>query len=87
MFILTDGTFFIRRHDIDKYEAVLDKESATEFSYKQAKSLISNKKAKLRWIKQYHMVNVTNGKKINNNYKNKCEKPTSLGVGWIACIC
>ena len=33
------------------------------------------------------MVNVTNGKKINNNYKNKCEKPTSLGEGWIACIC
>lgn len=43
MFILADGVFFIRKHDIDRYEAVLDKEIATEFSYKQAKSLINNK--------------------------------------------
>lgn len=71
MFILADGVFFIRKHDIDRYEAVLDKEIATEFSYKQAKSLINNKKAKLRWIKEYRMVNIVNGKILNNNYQGK----------------
>lgn len=58
MYLLTDGKNYVMRNPMDamKYISTTSPVMATQFTYKEARTLIQNKKAATRWIKQYHMV-------------------------------
>lgn len=64
MFILTDGKNYVMENpmQIGQYISTTYPIQAKEFTYKQARSLLQNKKKSLGWIKQFHMVNKETGK-------------------------
>lgn len=72
MFILTDGKNYVMENPIKvgQYISTTSPIQATEFTYKQARNLLQNKKKSLSWIKPYHMVNQETGEKSNNGLKN-----------------
>lgn len=68
MFILTDGKNYVMENpmQIGQYISTTSPIQAKEFTYKQARSLLQNKKKSLSWIKQFHMVNKETGKVETN---------------------
>lgn len=63
MFILSDGKNYVMENPMQagQYISTTSPIQAKEFTYKQARSLLQNKKKSLSWIKSYHMVNQKNG--------------------------
>lgn len=72
MFILTDGKHYVmeNKYKVGEYLPTTSPVFAKEFTYKQAKNLLQNKKKGLSWIKSYHMINQETGEKSNNSLKN-----------------
>lgn len=72
-YILTDGKNYVIQNPLrpGKYMASTSPVDAMHFTYKQAKSLLTNKKSSTRWINAYHMVECETGTtcKLNKNYK------------------
>ena len=64
MFILTDGKNYVMENPMKagQYISTTSPIQAKEFTYKQARSLLQNKKKPLSWIKSFHMVNKDSGK-------------------------
>lgn len=60
MFILTDGKNYVMENlmKIGEYISTTSPVQAKEFTYKQTRSLLQNKKKSLSWIKLYHMVKI-----------------------------
>ena len=64
MFILTDGKNYVMENPmkVGEYISTTSPIQAKEFTYKQARTLLQNKKKSLSWIKLFHMVNKDSGK-------------------------
>lgn len=73
MFILTDGKNYVMRNPInpDKYMSTTSSVKAEQFTYKQARSLVRNKKAALKWIKSYRIVDIESGKEESSSISNE----------------
>ena len=73
MFILTDGKNYVMENpmQIGQYISTTSPIQAKEFTYKQARSLLQNKKKSLSCIKQFRMVNQETGQAydLSSNYK------------------
>ena len=73
MFILTDGQNYVMENPmkIGQYISTTSPIQAKEFTYKQARALLQNKKKSLSWIKSFHMVDRETGQDtdISLNYK------------------
>lgn len=73
MFILTDGKNYVMENPIQvgQYISTTSPIQAKEFTYKQARSLLQNKKKSLSWIKQFRMMNKETGQpcELSKNYK------------------
>lgn len=73
MFILTDGKNYVMENPMQQgtYLSTTSPVQAKEFSYKQARSLLQNKKKSLYWVKGFHMVNQETGQvcEMSSNYK------------------
>ena len=73
MFILTDGKNYVMENpmQIGQYISTTSPIQAKEFTYKQARSLLQNKKKSLSWIKQFRMVKQETGQAydLSSNYK------------------
>lgn len=63
MFILTDGKNYVMENPmkVGEYISTTSPIQAKEFTWKQARSLLHNKKKSLSWIKSYHMINQETG--------------------------
>ena len=63
MFILTDGKNYVMENPmkVGEYISTTSPIQAKEFTYKQARTLLQNKKKSLSWIKLFHMVNKDSG--------------------------
>lgn len=63
MFILTDGKNYVMENPMQQgvYLSTTSPIQAKEFTYKQARSLLQNKKKSLSWVKSFHMVNQETG--------------------------
>lgn len=63
MFILTDGKNYVMENPMKQgvYISTTSPIQAKQFTYKQARSLLQNKKKSVSWIKSYHMVNQESG--------------------------
>lgn len=63
MFNLTDGKNYVMENPIQsgQYISTTSSIQAKKFTYKQARSLLQNKKKSLSWIRQFHMVNQETG--------------------------
>ena len=72
MFILTDGKNYVMENPmkIGEYISTTSPVQAREFTYKQARSLLQNKKKSLSWVKSYYMVNQETGEKCVDNTRN-----------------
>ena len=68
MFILTDGKNYVMENPmhIGQYISTTSSVHAKEFTFKQARSLLQNKKKSLSWIKSYHMLNCETGEVETN---------------------
>lgn len=75
MFILTDGKNYVMENPmkIGEYISTTSPLQAKEFTYKQARSLVQNKKKSLSWIKQFHMINKETGQTEGNVLKSSNE--------------
>ena len=64
MFILTDGKNYVMENPmkVGIYLSTTSPCHAKEFTYKQARNLLHNKKKSLSWIREYHMINMETGK-------------------------
>lgn len=73
MFILTDGKNYVMENPmkVGQYISTTSPVQAKEFTYKQARSLLQNKKKSLGWVKTFHMVNQDTGQscELLKNYK------------------
>ena len=71
MFILTDGKNYVMENPmkIGNYMSTTSPVQAKKFTYKQAKSILQNRKKSLSWLKEYQMVNDESGQIKNKNYK------------------
>ncbi len=63
MFILTDGKNYVMENPMKQgaYISTTSPVQAKRFTFKQARSLLQNKKKALSWIRSYHMVNQETG--------------------------
>lgn len=63
MFVLTDGKSYVMENpmQIGQYISTTSPVQAKEFTFKQARSLLQNKKKSLGWVKQFHMINKETG--------------------------
>lgn len=63
MFILTNGKNYVMENpmQVGQYISTTSPVQAKEFTYKQVRSLLNNKKKSLGWVKQFHMVNQETG--------------------------
>ena len=73
MFILTDGKNYIMENPMQNggYLSTTSPIQAKEFTYKQARALLQNKKKAWSWMKTFHMVNKETGEKgiTSSDYK------------------
>lgn len=73
MFILTDGKNYVMENPMKQgqYVSTTSPMQAKEFTFKQARGLLQNKKKSLSWIRAFYMVNKETGTqcKQNVNYK------------------
>ena len=65
---MTDGKNYVMENPmkVGEYLSTTSPIQAKEFTYKQARSLLQNKKKPLSWIKSMHMVNTETGKTEEN---------------------
>lgn len=72
MFILTDGKNYVMENPmkLGEYMSTTSPIQAKEFTYKQARKLLQNKKKSISWIKSYHMVEQETGEITSTNAKN-----------------
>lgn len=65
MFILTDGKNYVMENpmQIGNYLSTTSPIQAKEFTFKQARALLQNKKKTWSWMKTFHMVNKETGEK------------------------
>lgn len=63
MFILTDGKNYVMENPMKhgNYISTTSPIQAKEFTWKQARTLLHNKKKSLSWVKSFHMVNQETG--------------------------
>lgn len=63
MYILTDGKNYVMENPMKPgaYLSTTSPVQAKEFTFKQARTLMQNKKKSLSWIKSYHMMNKETG--------------------------
>ena len=68
MFILTDGKNYVMENPIKigEYLTSTSPVHAKEFTYRQARNLLQNKKKSLAWIRSYKMINKDNGEVEKN---------------------
>lgn len=68
MFILTDGKNYVMENPmkVGQYISTTSPIQAKGFTFKQARSLLQNKKKSLSWIKSYHMINQETGQVEDN---------------------
>lgn len=59
MFILTDGKNYVMENPMKQgvYLSTTSPIQAKEFTYKQARALLRNKKKTLSWVRSFHMIN------------------------------
>lgn len=73
MFILTDGKNYVMENPmkIGQYISTTSLVQAKEFTYKQARSLLQNRRKSLSWLRQFRMVDKNTGQncKMSKNYK------------------
>ena len=73
MYILTDGKNYVMENPMKNgnYISTTSPVQAKEFTFKQARTLLQNKKKSLGWVKSYYMVDKETGKKgeTSPNYK------------------
>lgn len=73
MYILTDGKNYVMRNPIqqDRFLQTTSPINAEKFTFKQARALLRSKKAAMKWIKDYQMVDCNDGSKceISPNYE------------------
>lgn len=72
MFILTDGKNYVMENPmkLGEYISTTSPIQAKEFTYKQARKLLQNKKKSISWLKSYHMVEQETGEITSDNVKN-----------------
>lgn len=65
---MTDGKNYVMENPmkVGEYLSTTSPLQAKDFTYKQARSLLQNKKKPLSWIKSMHMVNTETGKTEEN---------------------
>lgn len=63
MFILTDGKSYIMENPMKQgaYLSTTSSVQAKEFTWRQARSLLQNKRKSLKWIKNFYVVNKETG--------------------------
>lgn len=63
MYILTDGQNYVMENpmQVGQYMSTTYSIKAKEFTYKQARALLKNKKKAMSWIKSFHMLNKETG--------------------------
>lgn len=63
MYILTDGKNYVMENPmkVGQYISTTSPLQAKEFTFKQARALLQNKKKSQSWIKSFHMINQTTG--------------------------
>lgn len=73
MYILTDGKNYVMENpmQIGQYISTTSPVQAKEFTFKQARSLLNNKKKSLSWVRKFYMLNQDSGEKCKTakNYK------------------
>jgi len=73
VFILTDGKNYVMENPYKRgaYVSTTASSQAKEFTYKQARTLLQNKRKQISSIRYYHMVNLETGERENEslNYK------------------
>lgn len=71
MFILTDGKNYVMENPMcaGKYIKTTSPIQAKEFTYRQARTLLQNKKKSLSWIKLFNLVNKETGQVETNIHK------------------
>ena len=64
MFILTDGKNYVMENPMKQgaYISTTSSAMAKEFTWKQAKSLLQNKKKSMGWIRKYYVIDKDTGK-------------------------
>lgn len=70
MFVLTNGKSFVKRNPSNsKYTATNKKEEATEFTQKQARDLLKNRKPQFNWLRvdNYKMMNLNTDETTSRN--------------------
>lgn len=69
MYILTDGKNYVMKNPLQegKYISTTSPVDAFEFTYKQARTLLQNKKSALKWIRTYYMVDKNTGSREEKN--------------------
>ena len=73
LFVITDGKNYVMRNPMypDKYISSTSSIQAEQFTYKQARALVRTKKAALKWIKSYRIIDVESGKEESSNISNE----------------
>lgn len=69
MYILSDGKNYVMENPMymGKYISTTSPLQAKEFTYKQARALLNNKKSGTKWITLYYMINKETGDKTDHN--------------------
>lgn len=70
MFILTDGKNYVMENPmkIGDYMSSTSPVQAKKFTYKQAKTMLQNRKKSLSWLKDYQMVNDESGQQVEGKW-------------------
>lgn len=73
MFVITDGKNYVMRNPMypDKYMSTTSSIQAEQFTYKQARALVRTKKAALKWIKSYRIIDVESGEEESSSVSNE----------------
>lgn len=77
VFILTDGKNYVMENPmkVGEYLSTTSPVQAKEFTFKQARTLIQNKKKSLAWIKKFSMMNKETG-----NFETNVSKYSNEGI-------
>lgn len=81
MFILTDGKNYVMENPmkVGEYLSTTSPIQAKEFTYKQARSLLQNKKKSLSWVKKFQMINQETGERDNSVKRYKGNSGVYIG--------
>ena len=69
MYILTDGKNYVMKNPLQegRYISTTSSVDASDFTYKQARTLLQNKKSAIKWIRTYYMVDKDTGNREETN--------------------